>query len=268
MGHLTGPNVMTTTPTPRSLSRCFASLFAVTLLAPASLLAQGSLPAPPTGFTWQSQGVKVYTDSNSFTVDLGQSGVPGAPGLVTLDETIQLTAYDATPGPNQHVLVHASSYAISLDALGSVVVVNLDGSPATFDGIVSFDNWVAILGSGGGGLGGGDSDNIFNPSYGLGPGSGGLFNNGAGKSSVAISIGVTGNAPTDGSSLDFNFDGDYFVAMNGSTPNALWFASGTGMGDAEVQTVYERFDLVAIPEPSVLLLLLGAAAVGLRRRRS
>lgn len=260
--------VMTATPTPTAISRRCASLLAILLLTPASLLAQGSLPAPPSGFTWQSQGVMVYTDSNSFTVDLGQSGVPGGPGLTTLDETIHLTAYDATPGTNQHVLVHASTYSISLDALGSVVVVNLDSSPASFNGSVSFDNWGAVLGSGGGGLGGGDSDNIINSSYSLGSGSGGLFNNGVGKSSVAVSIGVAGTAPTDGSAMDFNFDGDYFVVLNGSTPNALWFASGSGRGEAGVQTVYERFDLVVVPEPSVLLLLLGAAAVGLRRRRA
>ena len=48
---------------------------------------QGSFPDPPAGFTWESQGVMVYSDSGSFTVDLKRNDIVGASSEVTLDET-------------------------------------------------------------------------------------------------------------------------------------------------------------------------------------
>lgn len=206
----------------------------------------------------------VYSDSDAFTVDLGQDNLTGVLGEMTLDETISLTSYDATPFSNQQVIVHSSTYSVTLDGLGSVVVVNLGGSEATISGDVGFNNW-AISGAGSAGA---SSDQISNAGYLLDGGSGGLFNDGAGKTSVSHTLSDSGVAPTDGSTVDFDFDGTYRVDVNATALSGLWFASGTARGDASIQTVYERFELVTIPEPSVLLLVLSGAALVLRRQRN
>jgi len=76
-----------------------------------------------------------------------------------------------------------------------------------------------------------------------------------------------GAAPTSGGVLNFNFNGTYNVDTNATILNGQWFGTGSAHGNASVQTVYERYDLVEIPEPSVLLLLLCGVALVLRRQR-
>ncbi|MDA0766790.1 MAG: PEP-CTERM sorting domain-containing protein [Verrucomicrobia bacterium] len=98
-------------------------------------------------------------------------------------------------------------------------------------------------------------------------GSAGLFDDGAGRTGLNISLADGGAAPTTGGVLNFNFNGTYDVGINATILDGQWFGTGSAHGNASVQTVYERYDLVEIPEPSVLLLLLGGAALGLRRRR-
>lgn len=228
--------------------------------------AQGSLPDPPPGFTWESQGVMVYSDSGAFTVDLGQNDITGSESTATLDETISLSTYDATALLNEHVIVHSSTYSVSLDGLGSVVVINLDGTQETFSGTVGLNNWSVS----GAGTAGPSSDGFANSNYVLDAASAGLFDDGGGppKSSLAIVLADSGAAPTTGGIMDFDFDGTYDVNIGSTGAGGQWFASGTAHGDASIQTVYERFDLVAVmPEPSSLMMVMIGMAVCLRRFR-
>jgi hypothetical protein len=226
---------------------------------------QGILPDPPAGFSWASQGVQVYADSGSFTVDLGTNGVTDVVGQEVLDESIQLTAFDATPGSNEYVQVHSSTYSVSLNGLGSVVLINLNAADVTIGGQASFTGW-SIGGVAGAGPG---ADSLSHSGYFLGGGSAGLFDDGSGTSSLSVILADSGAAPTGGEMLDFDFDGTYdldFDALIG--PAGTWFASGSARGEASVQTVYERFTLVTVPEPSVLLLAATGLLVGLRRKRA
>lgn len=252
---------------PLNLLRTSFARLGCLVVASAALLGvaqgQGSLPTPPAGFTWQSQGVMVYTDSGAFTVDLGQDSLTGIPGQTVLSETIQLSAYDATPWVNQHVIVHSSSYSVSLSGLGSVVVINMDGVQGIFSGSVGLNGWSI----GGAGAAGPQSDGFSNNNYVLEGGTAGLFDDGAGRSGLEISMVDGGAAPTSGGALNFNFNGTYNVGINATILDGQWFGTGSAHGNASVQTVYERYDLVAVPEPSVLLLLLCGVALVLRRQR-
>ena len=95
-----------------------------------------------------------------------------------------------------------------------------------------------------------------------------MFDDGAGTSALSVVLADAGTAATDGGVLSFDFDGVYdldFETLSG--PAGVWFASGSARGEASVQTVYERYSLVTIPEPSVLLLAALGLLAGLRRRR-
>ena len=175
-----------------------------------------------------------------------------------------MTAYDATPFVNQQVLVHSSSYSVNLSGLGSVVVINLDGAQVIFDGAVGLNDW----GISGGGTAGLQTSAIANNAYVLAGGSAGLFDDGGSTSALNVVLADSGLAPTAGGAVNFNFDGTYDVSMASGSLFGQWFGAGSAHGSASIQTVYERFDLVAVPEPAVLVLILAGSVLLLRRRRA
>ena len=245
---------------PLNLLRTSFARLGCLVVANAALLGvaqgQGSLPTPPAGFTWQSQGVMVYTDSGAFTVDLGQDSLTGIPGQTVLSETIQLSAYDATPWVNQQLFGE-------FERAGFGGGDQHGRGAGIFDGSVGLNGWSI----GGAGAAGPQSDGFSNNNYVLEGGSAGLFDDGAGRTGLEISLADGGAAPTSGETLKFNFNGTYNVGINATILDGQWFGTGSAHGNASVQTVYERYDLVEVPEPSVLLLLMCGAALVLRRQR-
>lgn len=239
-------------------------MIAVSLAGHEVAQGQGSLPEPPMGFTWESQGVLVYSQEGSFTTDLGQNAVSGVAKQLVLDETISLTTFDATPGLNQHILVHSSSYSVNLNGLGSVVVINLDVAQHAFSGTIGFNGWQL----GGMATDEPSSNTLTNPGMVLASSSAALFGNGN-STSLSVILADSGAVPTTGELVSFDFDGTYSINLGGGTAAAQFFGSGSAYGNASLSTVYETFQLVEmIPEPSVVMMCVAGSVVLLRRRRS
>jgi len=238
-------------------------MLAVGLASQEAAHGQGALPEPQAGFMWESQGVLVYSDEGSFTTDLGQATVHGVPSQLQLDEAISLTTFAPTAGANQHIVVHSSSYTVSLNGLGTVVVINMDAAERFFAGTIGFDGWVL----GGQAFSLPQSDSITNAGQSQGAFGAALFGDGS-STSLSVVLTDSGVAPTTGAAIDFTFNGTYDINLTSDATVAQVFGSGSAFGSASLQTVYETFDLVpVVPEPSLVLLVLAGAGVGLRRRR-
>ncbi|GEM_PF-1352791 len=228
---------------------------------------QGVLPPPPTGYTWVSQGVYVYTDSDLFSVDLSLEGEVGTPSWSTLNETLQVTTFDASDVPsNQHIVVIESTARASLSGSGSAVVVNLDTQQHDFTGQVGLNNWEI-----GGDVAAGpvsqslDRD-ALDPLVVDGPGARPFSDGDSDLGIMFHDIDAGGTAPTDGSTLTADFDGQFMLDV-GTGSSSQVFGSGSAFGEFELQTIYERFELQLIPEPATASLLGLAAFVLARPRR-
>lgn len=231
--------------------------------------AQVTLPSAPEGFQWQSQGVSIYTDTDSFSVELSGVTNVNTPGTFSVGSHIlAVTAFDATPGVGQFIYVHASSLEVAVTGSTSAIVFNSDAAVHSVNGSVSLPDWTVSGAVSGGPV----SESLVRTGVPLtiGAGTPGIFTDeGTGLSTLFQDFQVTGAAPTDGSLLTMSVAVGLELDVSGTGSVPLVIATGSGFGDASVQTVYEVFDLVAIPEPGLPVLagvtLLGL--FGLRRRR-
>jgi len=219
---------------------------------------------PPDGFEWVSQGVEVYRDEDSFTVDLGQVFVAGSPGSVDLSESLSVQAFDDAASAQQAFVVFSSTYTASLDGIGSVLVLNLDGAAQSFNGDITFAEWEIE----GAAAAAAQSDQISNANFAVGPVTAARFSDGV-VDSLGLNLGDVGVAPTGGETLQFDFVGSFDVDVAGGVIPSQLIATGSAFGSAEVQTVYERFalaEVAPIPEPTPTVLLLGGLSLLLARR--
>lgn len=243
-------------------------LAGLALMVAAPVHGQGSLPAPPEGFEWISQGVLVYSDSDTFSVDLGLTLPSVQFGQSDLSVPINLTAFNPMPAANEHIMIHSSTYEAVLSGLGSAVLLNLDGESRNFTGAVSLKGWEIV------GVDGttGSTDQTLLREGGdpqvVAMLSGALYSGTAKGSTMAQDLSVTGNAPVGPVPVSFQFNGTFDVDLNSDVVNAQIFGTSSAFGDVSLQTVHETFQLVAIPEPQSAWLALAGLACFLRRRRS
>jgi hypothetical protein len=228
---------------------------------------QGPLPDPPEGYQWVSQGVLVYADSDSFTSDLGVTTTPGVFGQSTLNVPITLTAFNPMPAADEHIVIHSSTYEANLNGLGSAVVLNLDAGSRDFWGQVGLNGWEIV------GVDGttGSTDQVLDRDIGdpqaVGMLSGALYGDTIKGTTLIQSVTVSGNAPTGPAPVNFQFNGTFDVDLSSTATNAQIFGSASAYGDVSLRTVYEPFQLVLIPEPATVWLVLGGIVLVLRRRR-
>lgn len=228
---------------------------------------QGALPDPPPGFKWVSQGVLVWSDSDSFTADLGLTTSPGVFGQSTLNVPISLTAFNPMPAADEHIVIHSSTYEASLSGLASAVVLNLDGQQRDFWNSVALRNW-DIDGPDGTTTSTNQELNrdALNPQL-VSALSGALYGDTVKGTTLTQDLSVSGTAPTGPDPVNFQFGGTFDVDLLSDATTAQIFGSSSAFGDASLQTVYEPFRLMLIPEPSTTLLALAGMLVVFRRRR-
>jgi hypothetical protein len=252
-------------------NRCFGgrwgALVGILALMAGPLLGQGALPDAPDGFKWVSQGVFVYADSDSFSADLGVTTSPGVFGQSTLNVPISLTAFNPMPAANEHIVIHSSIYEASLSGLGSAVVLNLDPGARDFLESVSIKGWEIV------GVDGttGSTDQALDRDSGdpqvVAMLSGALYGDMMKGTTLTQDLSVNGIAPTGPLPVNFQFNGTFDVDLASTATNAQIFGNGSAFGDASLQTVYEPFRLMVIPEPSTALLALMGIGGVFRRRR-
>ena len=261
------------------LFRLLACL-AITVLF--STTGRAQLPPPPSGFVWALQTTTTYSDSGNFSqsLDVSQSLAPaGAPVISSLAETLSLTSFDTAgavatleadnPGMDYEIVVLSSNYNTSLNSSASSQIFNFDSafSAHNYQGTTSSSNFQIS----GAGTAAPTTDSLVNSAFNVV--AFGISNFADGTSSATatnISLTDSGTAPTDGSTLNFNYSGSSIQAMFSDDPtatNQLGIMTSTAFGDAELQTSYEVYKLVPIPEPTSTVFAMLAGLLVLRRRR-
>ena len=236
-----------------------------------------SLPTPPPGKVWVSQGIFTHTDSASDSVSFNFSDdvdVATNPTTELLNETLSLTTFDATGDATNHFCIVSSTVLTTLGGGGSAILLNIAGNelPANqdFEGLVSLSGWQ---------ISGAASSAPFSDSLvrtgaaqrmTVGPNSAAPFTDFAsGDANATLNFTASGaNSIHDGSSIDVDFDGQFVVDIlspTASTQPAL--ATGSANFNATLNTVYEHFVLVDVPEPGAAALLTLAAPLLLLTRR-
>ena len=261
--------------------KLFGVLFAFATIQ----VANAQLPAPPSGYDWDLQGTSSYSATDNFSQSLGatQSLAPSAgPAVSSLAETLSLTSFDAaateasleasSPGMDFAIVVLSSTYSASLQTSASTQIFNFDSAFGAHDysGTTAASNF-QISGAASAGMA---SSALINNAFNVGAFSIGDFADGtSGSTSAVVNLSDTGSAATDGSLLNFNYDGSSVLFISSddpAAPNQSAVMTSSAFGLAEVAADYEVYKLVEIPpvpEPGTAVLVLFGGALALRRRR-
>lgn len=234
----------------------------------------GSPGSAPAGFQWQKGDTVTYSVSLADSQDLGVSGnINGGAGLSTLGETLSLKTFDSHSAPaNTHYCVTSSAFNVSLTAESSATLFNFTGASDDFSGILSLSNFSIGLN----GTAGPSTDSFVRSTTPLAIGAFdlSLFSDQAkADSNLSINLSDTGIAPSDGADMAFNFSGTmaaFFTSASGSTAGDQFYgAPSIASYNASIATVYDVYNLVAVPEPSSgFLVISGLLFAVLSRRRT
>ena len=251
------------------------SILLGTLACPALSLA-ASLPAAPSGFTWQFASAATYSDSDTGSVSLNASGSFGAFSVTPISQSLSLTTFNEASAPSgQFYCVTASTFTSSLIGSTGATLFNFSGSASSFSGNLSLSGLTIANPYAGTSSG---SSSLVNTSTASIPafGSASFLDAASGAASTTINLTNTGTvAANNGSNITFNYTGNsvaYFTPASGSYSGPGWAVSGSAGYSAALTTNYDIYELVpvSVPEPAGLsvILLAGAMATGVRRRKT
>lgn len=229
-------------------------------------------PAAPAGFTWQFVNSQVYTDSDSGSVTLNDSGNYGTPEVTSLAQSLSVTTFNQASSPSGFYYdVTSSTYTASLLGSTNASLFNFSGTATTYGGNLS----LAGFSIGGAGSAVPVSSSLSNSSTASVPSFGGpltFVDASSGASGTSASTTASGGISlNNGSNLNFTFNGNSvagFNAASGAT-SGLFTVAGSASYSAGINTAYDVYELVAVPEPTgpaFAAALLGCALIRRRRR--